>query len=145
MNDLSPPLPQNVRDAIERGNLVDAIKLLRQQTGLGLKEAKDLVDSQVGGNVAKAARSWSGTLPASAAAALEQGNKVDAIRLLREQTGLGLAEAKAIIDAHSQRIVAERNVLSPGEVPRSGSGLLWLAASAIVIGIAVYLVFQRAT
>ena len=145
MDDLSPPLPQNVRDAIERGNLVDAIKLLRQQTGLGLKEAKDLVDSQVGGNVAKAARSWSGTLPASAAAALEQGNKVDAIRLLREQTGLGLAEAKAIIDAHSQRIVAERNVLSPGEVPRSGSGLLWLAASAIVIGIAVYLVFQRAT
>lgn len=145
MNDLSPPLPQNVRDAIERGNPVDAIKLLRQQTGLGLKEAKDLVDSQVGGNVAKAARSWSGTLPASAAAALEQGNKVDAIRLLREQTGLGLAEAKAIIDAHSQRIVAERNVLSPGEVPRSGSGLLWLAASAIVIGIAVYLVFQRAT
>ena len=122
-----------------------SIKLLRQQTGLGLKEAKDLVDSQVGGNVAKAARSWSGTLPASAAAALEQGNKVDAIRLLREQTGLGLAEAKAIIDAHSQRIVAERNVLSPGEVPRSGSGLLWLAASAIVIGIAVYLVFQRAT
>ena len=110
-----------------------------------MKEAKDLVDSQVGGNVAKAARSWSGTLPASAAAALEQGNKVDAIRLLREQTGLGLAEAKAIIDAHSQRIVAERNVLSPGEVPRSGSGLLWLAASAIVIGIAVYLVFQRAT
>ena len=145
MNDLSPPLPQNVRDAIERGNLVDAIKLLRQQTGLGLKEAKDLVDSQVGGNVAKAARSWSGTLPASAAAALEQGNKVDAIRLLREHTGLGLAEAKASIDAHSQRIVAERNVLSPGEVPRSGSGLLWLAASAIVIGIAVYLVFQRAT
>ena len=145
MNEPTDPLLPNVRDAIERGNRVDAIRLLRQQTGLGLKEAKDLVESQVGGDVAKAARSWSGTLPASAAAALEQGNKIDAIRLLREQTGLGLKEAKAIIDAQSQRIVADRNLLSPGEVPRSGSRLLWLAVSAIVITIVVYLVFQRAT
>jgi ribosomal protein L7/L12 len=145
MNNPSHTLPQNVRDAIERGNLVDAIKLLRQQTGLGLKEAKDLVDSQVGGNVAGAARSWSGTLPASAAAALQQGNKLDAIRLLREETGLDLKEAKAFIDAHSQRILPDRKLLSPGEVPRSGTALLWLAASAVVIAIVVYLVFQRAT
>jgi hypothetical protein len=38
-------LPDNVVEALRRGNKVEAIKLLRAQTGLGLKEAKDAVDA----------------------------------------------------------------------------------------------------
>ena len=30
---------------------------------------------------------------------VRQGNKIEAIKLLRERTGLGLAEAKAFVDA----------------------------------------------
>ena len=33
-----------VIEMIKRGNLIEAIKLYREQTGLGLKEAKDAVD-----------------------------------------------------------------------------------------------------
>lgn len=38
-------LPDNVAEALKRGNKVEAIKLLRAQTGVGLKEAKDAVDA----------------------------------------------------------------------------------------------------
>jgi ribosomal protein L7/L12 len=30
---------------VERGSMIEAIKLVREKTGLGLKEAKDLVDA----------------------------------------------------------------------------------------------------
>ncbi len=30
---------------VQRGNKIEAIKLYREQTGLGLKEAKDFIDS----------------------------------------------------------------------------------------------------
>ena len=37
-------LPEAAVDAIARGQLIQAIKIVRQTKGLGLKEAKDLVD-----------------------------------------------------------------------------------------------------
>jgi ribosomal protein L7/L12 len=37
-----------VRAALERGNKIEAIKLVRERTGLGLKEAKDLVEREPG-------------------------------------------------------------------------------------------------
>ena len=40
-------LPDKVVEALKRGNKADAIKLLREQTGVGLKEAKDAVDAAV--------------------------------------------------------------------------------------------------
>ena len=39
------PLPANVLDSLRRGNAVEAIKLLREQRGIGLKEAKDLINA----------------------------------------------------------------------------------------------------
>jgi hypothetical protein len=37
-------LPPGVREAVERGETITAIKRLREATGMGLKEAKDHVD-----------------------------------------------------------------------------------------------------
>lgn len=37
-------LPLNVREALDRGQTIEAIKRLRAATGLGLKEAKDRID-----------------------------------------------------------------------------------------------------
>jgi hypothetical protein len=37
-------VPADVRDAVERGETILAIKRLRQATGVGLKEAKDIID-----------------------------------------------------------------------------------------------------
>lgn len=43
---LSPAVIQ----ALEAGRIIDAIKLVRQETGLGLKDAKDLVDAHLAAN-----------------------------------------------------------------------------------------------
>jgi hypothetical protein len=37
-------VPSDVRDALQRGETILAIKRFRQATGVGLKEAKDVVD-----------------------------------------------------------------------------------------------------
>ena len=37
-------VPANVRQALQRGQKVAAIKLYRESTGIGLKEAKDYVE-----------------------------------------------------------------------------------------------------
>ena len=145
MTDSHPPLPQNVLDAIQRRNLVEAIKLLREQTGLGLKEAKDLVDRHTGANVSASSGLVPETLPPSAAAALQQGNKVEAIRLLREETGIELKAAKELVDANAERILSKRASLSPGEVPHSRGVVYWLVASAIVVAFIVYVLLQRQT
>jgi len=41
-------LPAALYDAIGRGKLVQAIKIYREATGVGLKEAKDAVDAIAG-------------------------------------------------------------------------------------------------
>ena len=41
----SVEVSDGVRSIAESGRKIEAIKLLRQETGLGLREAKDVVDS----------------------------------------------------------------------------------------------------
>jgi hypothetical protein len=49
-------LPPEVTAALERGQVIEAIKLLRQAKGLGLKEAKEAVDAvKAGAPMASAA------------------------------------------------------------------------------------------
>jgi hypothetical protein len=80
------------------------------------------------------------TLPPDAAAALSTGNKIEAIKLVRQSMNLGLAEAKAVVEAyesaaarsHAQtradgtsddmpiRGDAPRRAIAPGYVKRVG-------------------------
>ena len=75
---------------------VQVIKAVRELTGLGLKEAKDLVDG--------APKPVKEAIPkADAEAALKKlveagANKVQVIKAVRELTGLGLKEAKDLVD-----------------------------------------------
>ena len=43
--ELESGLPPDVIEAIAAGRKIEAIKLLREQTGMGLKEARDIVDA----------------------------------------------------------------------------------------------------
>jgi hypothetical protein len=90
------------------------------------------------------------TLPLEAIAALRRGNKIEAIKLLREKSGMGLAEAKALIDtfdkvragADAVKMVLRPKAggddnthqhagLSPGEMPRGGAS--WAVGIAIAV------------
>lgn len=41
---LNIEIPHEALDAVRAGQLIDAIKITREKTGLGLKESKDLVE-----------------------------------------------------------------------------------------------------
>ena len=139
MNMQSGPLPDDVLAALQRGQTIEAIKLLRGSTGLGLAEAKDLIDRHLGGRPVSIARSTPLTeLPADVAAAMQQGNKLEAIRLLREHTGIGLKEAKEAVESIGRRSSAQAGAGSPGEVPRSG-GRMGLVVAFIGAALLVYL------
>src|ERR1043166_1593593 len=132
-------VPANALEALHRGNKIEAIALLRESTGLGLKEAKDVIDEQLRGNsVAIDTVSSNGPLHSSVASALQRGNKVEAIKLLRKQTGLGLKQAKDAIEASRQATDAKPGELAPGEVPRSGGAVWKVIALAIAALVAYY-------
>ena len=212
-------IPAEILKQWQSGHKIEAIKQLREQGGLGLKEAKDLLEASdepdfvqhgaaertqamqqlreqleklgmkdatllldqmnrddiasgssfssiktttttvngstttsvtVSGDHAKAIEallSGANAVPAETRAEVEdamaRGNKVEAIKLLRDATGLGLAQAKDHIDAAMDGIALDWQILqrqsvrasvpssfqpgapSPGEVPRGQGRYLW--------------------
>lgn len=133
MDTTDRPLPPDVLDALNAGNKVEAITRLRAAMGLDLTEAKQLIDAHARGS-APAATGFtaSGTLPPEVTQALMAGNKIEAIRLLRARTGMGLKEAKDAVDA-----APGFGTLSPGEVRSRGFGLGWVLA-AVAAAVAWY-------
>jgi len=77
------------------GQKIAAIKLLREQTGLGLKEAKDVVDGlEIRASPPPEASAPSDELWAEIDAMLREGRALEAVKLHRERTGIGLKESK---------------------------------------------------
>lgn len=101
-----------VRAMAARGEKIQAIKMVREMTGLGLKEAKDYVESLPDApSMMTVARQLlgaaGGTVPGPGAGAsmrtealalVSRGQALDAIKLVRERTGMGLKEAKEYVD-----------------------------------------------
>jgi ribosomal protein L7/L12 len=88
---VTPELDTRLRELVADGKTIVAIKELRLETGMGLREAKEHV---------------LGLTPAArrrdddrVGALLADGKKIQAIKELREQTGMGLREAKEYVDA----------------------------------------------
>jgi ribosomal protein L7/L12 len=96
-----------IADLIREGRKIEAIKLLRESTGIGLKQAKEEVErlsKEMSGQASSPAISDAGGPGPSGALSKEvvdlarQGKKIQAIKLLREQTGIGLKEAKEQVE-----------------------------------------------
>ncbi|PTA46993.1 50S ribosomal protein L7/L12 [Micromonospora sp. RP3T] len=86
------------------GRTVEAVKLLSQQTGLPLLEAKQAVDAlRAGGPLPARPGGLSGPVGddevrAEAARLVRAGKKIHAVKLVREHTNWSLAEAKRYVD-----------------------------------------------
>ncbi|GAB4216050.1 MAG: hypothetical protein OHK0022_56690 [Roseiflexaceae bacterium] len=99
-----PATDPEVLAHLSRGNKIQAIQRVRELTGIGLKEAKDYVEALE--RVSPPTATPTAThLPATDATAdpevralVAQGNKIAAIKRVRELTGLGLKEAKDLVD-----------------------------------------------
>lgn len=98
-------LSESVLDALRAGNKIEAIKRLRKERQLSLRDAKLAVENwQATGQPfprstdEETGRSR-GALPEEAVAALLRGNRIEAIRRLRQTRSMSLKEAKQAIDA----------------------------------------------
>lgn len=124
------PLPPVVRTALSQGHEIEAIRLLREHTGLSLADAKAAVEQEgVMVSLGTTSTGPEGQLPPHVLAALAQGEKFEAIKLLREATGLGLNEAKSAVEAAEAAgapHAGHRAMATPGEMPPSAlRGRLW--------------------
>ena len=105
----------NIEEAIREfrvgGHKIAAIKMVREACGIGLKEAKEIVDSWFDGKeiplppIIKQCAPPNRTVnpaakePSEEVRALyRQGKKIQAIKLYREETGVGLKEAKDMVE-----------------------------------------------
>ncbi|QXZ10826.1 hypothetical protein KUF54_06375 [Comamonas sp. Y33R10-2] len=146
---MNQAIPAEIMSVWNSGNKVLAIKLLRDQTGLGLAETKHLLESADAAGLPiemplqmhRAEPSITEPSPTELRihAAIAAGSKLEAVKLLKEATGLGLAQAKERIDdamqgqpldlkpaqpSSTQASASPYEVATaPGEVPRSRSGL----------------------
>lgn len=97
----SDPLTQ-ISQLARSGEKIEAIKLYREEYGVGLADAKDAVDAIARGespaSQAQAALPASGPDKAVRALAAD-GELIDAIKLYRELHGVGLKEAKDAVEA----------------------------------------------
>ena len=91
-------IPNEARQAADRGDVIEAIKITREATGLGLKEARDAVDAYSSGAPARPAGANDNGLSLEAIASLHRGNFLDAIKYARAQSGLGLKDAKEAVE-----------------------------------------------
>lgn len=102
VNTAPPGAPDPVDEAIRAGQMIQAIKLLRERTGLGLKEARDAVEARKAAlpPAAPPAPAAGGSDP-EVDRLLRAGDKIGAIKRHRQITGLGLKECKDAVEARA--------------------------------------------
>jgi ribosomal protein L7/L12 len=126
-------IPPEVLAAWNNGDKVDAIRALRDRTGLGLGEAKAAFESSEYSVLVPTPPSTR-ALPPSVHSAIASGDKIEAIKLAREATGLGLTEAKKAVEAATAGAPASVHQsiqrVGAGEVPRTRMN--WLAMTIFV-------------
>jgi ribosomal protein L7/L12 len=128
----------SVREAMERGNKIEAVKAYRDVTGVGLKEAKDAVEHfererqgiQAPYNVVVKEVRHKKSEPDEPYVPLHvdvqtaltdpllqetitHGRKIEAIKRFRQLTGLGLKDSKDAVDKLEQDIKAGRAPKTP--------------------------------
>lgn len=146
MKDATLLLEQLNRDDTAPGSSFSSIKTTT--TTINGKTATSVTVSGDHAETIEALMSGANAVPSETRAEVEdamaRGNKIEAIKLLRDATGLGLAQAKDHIDAAMDGIALDWQILqrqsvrasapnhlppgapSPGEVPRGQGRYLWL-------------------
>lgn len=136
----SPIPPEDItriRLAIRDGNKIEAIKLLREATGLGLAEAKDAIEN-FERNPETAQFAPRPSMPASVPPpavlnALMAGKEIEAIRLYREAHRVGLKEAKEAVE----QIVRDHPGM-PASVQKTGCLGLLVACALPIAAFAIW-------
>jgi ribosomal protein L7/L12 len=109
MSDGNADFDAELRALLAAGQKIEAIKRYRQETGAGLAEAKEVVEALQRGEPLALPEPLDPSLEAELVALLEQGRKIEAIKVYRERLGAGLKEAKEAVEA----IATRHHVVAP--------------------------------
>ena len=91
-------LEQQVRSLLDQGQKIAAVKLYKDQTGVGLAEAKSAVEALEAGAGSQSPSGICGDLEAELLRLLGRGDKLEAVKLYKDQTGVALIEAKQAVE-----------------------------------------------
>lgn len=142
-NDSIGPLPEAVVAAMRSGNKLQAVKRLHESTGVGLLQAKALVEMHGSDAMTPAVDASGLVLPKSVRDAMDAGRKREAVRLLREQTGQGVRDAKEAVEVYAASTATGDAALSPGAVAKTGNAWLLVVVLVLVVAL-VYFLFGDA-
>jgi ribosomal protein L7/L12 len=128
-------LDDAVRALLAEGKLIPAVKLVRERTGFGLRDAKEYVERLPAGASAPPATPSPDTVTPEAMARIlrlaADGKKIQAIKELREHTGLGLKQAKDTVERMEESgVVAALDVPAPAAPPSSDEVMVRVRALA---------------
>jgi ribosomal protein L7/L12/DNA-directed RNA polymerase subunit RPC12/RpoP len=119
-----PAVIQEITRIARSGKKIEAIKLYRQLTEVGLKEAKDAVEALAEGRPVEIhpVRAMPTTAGEDVSDLIRRGKKIEAIKRYREQTGVGLKEAKDAVEAMEAaqtwgNVIADQGAAIPQERP----------------------------
>ena len=97
-------LKQQVRALLDDGQKIAAVKLYKDQTGVGLAEAKAAVEAlEAGGGPPSTPAEMSDDLEAELLRLLGRGDKLEAVKLYKDQKGVSLLEAKQAVESLAAR------------------------------------------
>lgn len=130
---MSTPIPMQARAAWQRGDRIEAIRLYREHTGVGLAEAKHALEAEGDGVAPPPPSIPAGELPSEVLIELTAGRKLRAIKRLRTARGLGLKEAKDAIDAFEQShgAIGRAPLAAPRDWPGAGPVVIVLVLAAL--------------
>ncbi len=126
-----PNLVAELQALLAEGRKIEAIKRYREATAVGLAEAKAAVESLERGESPSTKQSEDSSFETEIVSLLQGGKKIEAIKLYRERTGVGLKEAKDFIDA----LAADPRVAT---TPKSGCLGVVLLLMAIPVAAIVF-------
>jgi ribosomal protein L7/L12 len=96
---ISADLQNRVRALLAEGRKAQAIKVLREETGIGPREGKNVVDAIAAGQPIPGTTPSPIDLASRARELKASGRSQQAVMLVRDETGMGQAEAEAFINA----------------------------------------------
>lgn len=131
--------------AAKDGNIIKAIKIVREDTGLGLKQAKELIERELKHDGGSSSSSPHSSMPISALVALQNGQRIDAIRHYREHNNIGLKDAKkAVEDYLAKNPLTHQGFLAAAAKRRNPvATILWVIVAIGLIVVGGYLVTKN--
>jgi ribosomal protein L7/L12 len=140
-----PAVPAEFARLVDDKRLIEAIKWLRQSEGLDLQGAKERLDTYLAtGSLPLKARPPRTGVSAHVRSLLNQGQLMEAIKTHRQETGLGLAESKAAVDAFIASDTVLHGRFEDERRTRRRRLITWMLVSDVVIlGAVAYYLWGR--